>query len=108
MSDETTPQDDAAMSPASDGSVAGDPLKYPSSTPQVSLVPAKMFDALVAAYDEIDRLRLTDAEREAVECGISHILDAEYDGGPGWPSRHPGPDEPLAVVALRGLLERLK
>lgn len=102
MSDETTPQDDAAMSPASDGSVAGDPLKYPSSTPQVSLVPAKMFDALVAAYDEIDRLRLTDAEREAVEracCSLGGVIDMSAECS-AWDAE--------ARQTLLLLLERLK
>jgi hypothetical protein len=47
--------------------------------------------------DEVERLRLTDAEREAVEKAIGRELDAEWYGGP----------EPGRVVALRGLLERL-
>ena len=41
---------------------------------------------------------LTDEEREAIEKAIGRELDAEWYGGP----------EPVRVVALRGLLERLK
>ncbi len=59
-------KDAAEPSPASAGSVDGDPRKYPASTPQVSLVPAEMYHALVVAHEEIARLRLTDAEREAI------------------------------------------
>ena len=45
---------------------------------------------------EIERLRLTDEEREAIERAIGRELDAEWYGGP----------EPERVVTLRGLLER--
>jgi hypothetical protein len=41
---------------------------------------------------------LTDEEREAIEKAIGRELDAEWYGGP----------EPVRVVALRGVLERLK
>jgi len=47
---------------------------------------------------KIARLRLTDAEREAIEKAIGRELDAEWYGG----------KEPDRVVALRGLLERTK
>ena len=47
------------------------------------------------AADEIERLRLTDAERERV----SVVAD--------WASEHLGQDDP-GVVALRALMERLK
>ena len=46
---------------------------------------------------EVARLRLTDAEREAIEHAISRELDAEHYWG----------DEPTRVVVLRCLLERL-
>jgi len=42
-------------------------------------------------------LRLTDAEREAIEKAISRELDCDWYGGP----------EPARVVTLRGMLERL-
>ena len=45
---------------------------------------------------EIARLRLTDAEREAVECGIELIRE--------W---HAGDDPKRRDATLRGLLERL-
>jgi hypothetical protein len=53
---------------------------------------------ITEAADEIERLRLTDEEREAIEQAIGRELDAEWYGGP----------EPGRVVALRGLLERTK
>jgi hypothetical protein len=53
---------------------------------------------ITEAADAIERLRLTDAEREAIEKAIGRELDAEWYGGP----------EPGRVVALRGLLERTK
>jgi hypothetical protein len=56
-------------------------------------------DPLVeAAANEIERFRLTDAEREAIEKAISRELDSDWYGGP----------EPARVVTLRGLLERMK
>jgi hypothetical protein len=49
------------------------------------------------AADEIERLRLTDAEREAIECGIQAIGLAPYD------------ERTLAYAdTLRTLLERTK
>jgi hypothetical protein len=57
MSDSTTPQDGAAMPPASLGSGA-------KCRPIGAYVHTPTYDDLLA---EIDRLRLTDAEREAVE-----------------------------------------
>jgi hypothetical protein len=53
---------------------------------------------ITEAADAIERLRLTDAERAAIEKAIGRELDAEWYGGP----------EPGRVVALRGLLERTK
>jgi hypothetical protein len=53
---------------------------------------------ITEAADAIERLRLTDEEREAIEKAIGRELDAEWYGGP----------EPGRVVALRGLLERTK
>ena len=53
---------------------------------------------IAEAADAIERLRLTDAERAAIEKAIGRELDAEWYGGP----------EPGRVVALRGLLERTK
>lgn len=71
----------------------GQPRKYPASTPQVSLVPAEMYHALVVAHKAIASLRLTDAEREAVE----------------WAEEIAGNCEEFDRVAtLRGLLERFK
>jgi hypothetical protein len=52
----------------------------------------KVPDPLVEeAADEIDRLRLTDAEREAVEFAVEHLQNS------GW-----------GTAVLRGLLERTK
>jgi len=48
--------------------------------------------------EQVASLRLTDAEREAIEKAISRELDSDWYGGP----------EPARVVALRGLLERMK
>jgi hypothetical protein len=52
---------------------------------------------LIPLYD-LPQPTLTDEEREAIEKAIGRELDAEWYGGP----------EPVRVVALRGLLERLK
>ena len=56
------------------------------------------YESIERLEAEIASLRLTDAEREAIERSISRLLDAEYYGGP----------EPASVVTLRGLLERTK
>ena len=50
------------------------------------------------AADEIERLRLTDAEREAVAAAIKYVLDDPYDGAPISPH----------AATLRNLLERMK
>ena len=76
-----------------------EPPKYPSSTPQVPLAPAAMYHALVVAHAEIARLRLTDAEREAIEraCrGFASTMPYESQQGAE------------DYKTLRGLLERLK
>jgi hypothetical protein len=49
------------------------------------------------AADAIDRLRLTDAEREAIKEAISCCEDITYGK----------PTDPESAVTLRGLLERL-
>ena len=48
--------------------------------------------------DALERARLTDAEREAIERAIGRELDAEWYGG----------TEPERVTTLRTLLERTK
>ena len=83
---------------ASAGSGAGDPRKYPASTPQVSLVPAEMYHALVVAHEEVARLRLTDAEREAVEWAAFEFDALRPDNGRA----------AERAATLRGLLERTK
>ena len=50
------------------------------------------------AAEEIERLTLTDEEREAIKKAISRELDCDWYGGP----------EPARVVTLRGMLERTK
>jgi hypothetical protein len=89
MSDETTPQGDSAMSPASAGSVASDIVGrlvawrdergFPT--------PGEMMDEAAA---EIARLRLTDAERELLDT----LRRSEYL-------------LPHGVKIIDGLLERL-
>lgn len=95
MSDETTPQDDAAMSPASAGSVCDRITAYLVSgglfNPEQA-IHDRVRDLLIDCRDEIERLRLTDEEREAVEWCVSAAEDCQ----------HPADD------TLRGLLERLK
>ena len=65
-------------------------------THAVDAAPAS--DLMDEAADEIARLRLTDAEREAVKAAIECCEDITYGS----------PDEPEAAATLRGLLERLK
>jgi hypothetical protein len=48
--------------------------------------------------DALERARLTDEEREAIERAIGRELDAEWYGG----------TEPERVTTLRTLLERTK
>ena len=72
--------------------------KCPASTPQVPLAPAAMYHALVVAHAEVARLRLTDAEREAIEAA-ARIIEAYEEEMDGFPSG--------AAATLRGLLERL-
>ena len=64
-------------------------MSDPASVP---LVPAAMLHALTVAHAEIDRLRLTEAEREALE---RELRQAEYQRR-----------DDLAAI-LRGLLERM-
>ena len=70
---------------------------YGQSGPVSEFLP-KIIRHIEAREAEIDRLRLTDEEREAIEKAISRELDADWYGGP----------EPARVVTLRGLLERMK
>lgn len=65
-------------------------------THAVDAAPAS--DLMDEAADEITRLRLTDAERQAVKAAIECCEDITYGS----------PDEPEAAATLRGLLERLK
>jgi hypothetical protein len=54
-------------------------------------------EQLEQAASEIEGMRLTGAEREAIEKAISRELDSGWYGGP----------EPARVVTLRYLLDRL-
>jgi len=67
-------------------------------TDNTHMATARLSAANTWLQEEIQRLRLTDEERGAIEKAIGRELDAEWYGGP----------EPDRVVALRGLLERLK
>lgn len=105
MSDETTPQDSAAMSPASAGSVAGEPTTQAAFHRWQEFCKScgfRLYDTPEAMSAFLEGIRfgratsLTGAEREAVEVAISREMDAEYYGG----------DEPPRVVLLRGLLAR--
>lgn len=106
MTDDTTPQEDAAMSPVSTGSVdalAGDRETTGSLTHDDIMAEADQFirddrSGWTLVYKmraEIARLRLTDEEREAV------AFFAELRGG-DFPSCLPH------AATLRKLLERLK
>jgi hypothetical protein len=70
---------------------------YGQSGPVSEFLP-KIIRYIEAREAEIARLRLTDAEREAIEKAISRELDCDWYGGP----------EPARVVTLRGMLERTK
>jgi hypothetical protein len=110
MTDETTPQDDAAMSPASTGSVAWQSLgmisdeRLKSLMEQVGMPNSRSLkEALMqcdkeARLDASSRLSLTDAEREAIKEAISCCEDITYGGAA---------DQEAADV-LKALLERLK
>lgn len=67
-------------------------MSEPNDPASVPLVPAAMLHALTVAHAKIARLRLTDAEREALEFAAAHgeTVDAAWR------------------YALRGLLERMK
>jgi hypothetical protein len=54
-------------------------------------------DSAEAASKEINRLRLTDEEREAIKAGIANCEDITYGG----------PNDEEAAAVLRRLLERL-
>jgi hypothetical protein len=54
-------------------------------------------DELDEQADEIERLRLTDEEREAIKAGIANCEDIAYGG----------PNDEEAATVLRRLLERL-
>lgn len=84
-------------------------MSDPASTPQVpriSLIPAEMYHALTVAHAEIARLRLTDAEREAVEVAETNH---RFMWQNGYGICDSGPDACGEIAAtLRGLLERTK
>ena len=104
MNDSTTPQDDAAMSPASDGSV-GEPMAFAVTQPDSYVVVLSLHSAfamrdmcgggeIVPLYRQ-PQPTLTDAEREAVR--FFSLID-----GP-----HNVPVANKRAATLRGLLERL-
>lgn len=102
MSDSTTPQDDAAMSPASSGSVpVAWAVVYPNDEVAVIAFKRQDADGLASASDRVVPLyrspTLTDAEREAVCMAMTMY---EFNDN----------DDQCAKIAatLRGLLERLK
>ena len=109
MSDETTPQDSAAMSPASAGSV-GQPVAW-GLLDEGEVHAAYVFkdeaahtlnrtgdtDSVIVPLYRQPQSAITDAEREAVEAAIDRFRD--------WVN---GTDDEEREVALRGLLERLK
>jgi hypothetical protein len=115
MSDKTKPQDDKAMSPASAGShgdslpvlrslidgVRGMVLGDPDCGDRI-----EASDVVRWAVDEIERLRLTDEEREAIarlcEAANDIISDDRTVGGSHWQ------EDEAAVAVARGLLERLE
>jgi hypothetical protein len=67
MSDSTTPQDDKAMSPASDGSR------------NTHMATARLSAANTWLQEEIKRLRLTDEEREAIALAKSRLGTSDGD-----------------------------
>ena len=72
-------------------------VQYGGVVPMVTWFDEKIAEECRIAQAEIERLRLTDAEREAVECGIQAIGLAPRD------------ERTLAHAdTLRGLLERTK
>lgn len=107
MTDSTTPQDDAAMSPASAGSAAWPSVGMISENRLRELMAdvgwpysRSLRDALrqcdmEARLDVVARLRLTDAEREA----LIHAMAALDHVGTDWTLQ--------CAATLRGLLERL-
>jgi hypothetical protein len=98
MSDSSTPQDDAAMSPASAGS-RGDRCRCGLATRLVGdgcehCNPAMMIDIL---REQIADMRLTDEERAFLELHAQRLV--------GW-SRS-SDDSKRELVTVRGLLGRL-
>ena len=105
MSDDTTPQDGKAMSPASTGSV-GEPLAFAVMQPDSYVVVNSLHSAfamrdmcgggsIVPLYRQ-PQPTLSDAERGAIERAISREIDDEWYGGP----------EPERAATLRALLAR--
>ena len=104
MSDATTPQDDAAMSPASTGSVVQRPLGDPEIAVEILRLRVAELEQAICRLAEQDATlsvcdgavtvmmdaTLTDAEREAVEVACQDLRHTEE------------------VATLRGLLERTK
>ena len=118
MSDSTTPQDDAAMSPASTGSVAhrqqlrvrdwhgGNVDLWIDEDGDFGIMKAEARRSLVIRGSDIQKIAawlggtsLTDAEREAIEAAV-RVIDAYEDEMDGFSSG--------ATATLRGLLERTK
>jgi hypothetical protein len=97
MTDETTPQDSAAMPPASTGSVLDEADGVIRGMALSHRIVGDKTGAAFMEYmaDLLGRLRLTDAEREAVEVA-ARFMD-KWGGVPNT----------IASDTLRGLLERL-
>ena len=122
MDNSTTPQDSAAMSPASTGSVEGAPVAWEVLLPRVGTYDIHSFQWEAEAIVDALRLQgtiakvvplyrqpqptLTVEEREAIErlcdAAFDMIADDKCAGGCHWQA------DAAAVEVVRGLLERLK
>lgn len=81
MSDSTTPQDGKAMPPASAGSVAdGSDIVERLRVYAVQSFALPVADLVDCAADEIERLRPTRDEREAMELAAAYAESVGEDG----------------------------
>lgn len=108
MTDSTTPQDGKAMSPASPGSAEDRITAYLCSgglfNPELA-IHDRVRDLLIDARAVITSLRLTDAEREAVDTAEASLMRESTDlSTPLLVRQRLG----AAAATLRGLLERMK
>ena len=82
-------------------------MSNPPSTPQVPLIPSEMYHALVVAHDEIARLRLTEAERDAI-AEMALVCDGREKRSLEWQLSDEAAHWRGKAETLRGVMDRMQ